>query len=383
MTSDPRLRILYVINDLALGGAQRVLLAQASGLDRARFAPEVASLELMPGGEIAAELEASGIPIHRLRGERETPLAALRLFGLVRRVAPDLVHTHLAAAGVVGRLAARWAGTKRVASTLHNLSDWEERRGHPLRRLERGTLGIADHVVAVSDAVRRAFCDACPRLADRAITVRNGITVGRFAHTPAETARAREGLGYSPRHFVVGAVARLDPRKGLDTLIEAVALAAADHPSVRLLIVGDGPERARLERQARERGVAPLVQWVGFRAEVRPFFAAMDLFAAPSRSEGLGVSIIEALASGVPALGANVGGIPEVLGGSRAGLLLPVGDAPAWGRTIAQLVEDRATLAMMAAAASGEARAFSSAAAVEALEDLYQPAPPEIWEQAA
>jgi glycosyltransferase involved in cell wall biosynthesis len=365
-------RVVYVLNELALGGAQRVVLAQAAGLDRARFAPEVASLELIPNGALGDAFAAAGIPVHRMRTARE-PLwrIAPRLVDCLRHRAPDIVHTHLAAAGVAGRIAARRVGVAHVVTTLHNLSDWEERRAHPIRQLERRTLHLADAVIAVSDAVRMALVKTSPALAARAVTVRNGVDAATFHLAAAERASARVTLGYGPDHFVVGAVARLDRRKGLDTLIEAIAQAAEDLPRVRLLIVGDGEERARLERQVAERGMSSHVHWAGHRTDVRPYLAAMNLFAAPSRSEGLGVAIIEALAAGLPVFGARVGGIPELLEGAACSSLLPAEHPSVWADAIVALAGAPARLATMAKLAPAHAARFSNAASVASLERVY------------
>src|SRR5262245_31995077 len=128
-----RPRLLYVINDLAVGGAQRVLASQARGLDRDALRIEVASLELDPDGAFIGELESEGIAVHRLRTPREAPYRALhRLVRLIRAYRPDLIHTHLVAAGVMARAAAAVAGRGRLLVTLHNLRDWEENRLHPL-----------------------------------------------------------------------------------------------------------------------------------------------------------------------------------------------------------------------------------------------------------
>ena len=365
-------RIMYVLNDLALGGAQRVVLNQASRLDRATFAPEVASLELDPSGELARDFESAGIPIYRLRRPNELPSAGWpRLHDLLRRLRPDLVHTHLAAAGIAGRVSARRCGVPRILTTLHNLSDWEEKRLSPLRWLDRRTLPLAHAVVTVSDAVREAFARTIPRLAERVVTVRNGVPLDLFLGARQERTSVRTMLGYAPDDFVVGSVARLDPRKGLDTLIEAFALAAPQAPKMRLLLIGDGPQRSRLEALARSRGVYDRMILVRHQTRVRGHLAAMDLFAAPSRTEGLGMAIIEALAAGVPVLGSHVGGIPEVVVDGECGRLLPPHDTTVWARTILHLASRPQELGAWAAAGPRRASRFSVEASARALEGIY------------
>lgn len=366
-------RVLFLINDLALGGAQRVVLSHAAALDRSRFSPQVASLEFIPGGPLGGELESAGVVVHRLRRGSEPRLVVLpRLLGLLRFLRPDIVHTHLAAAGVVGRLAARRARAGRVVSTLHNLSDWEQDRARLLRHADRLTLPLADTIVAVSGAVRAALTRACPRLAGRVVTIHNGVNVVAFAGTGRDRRSARSALGFGTDELVVVSVARLDPHKGLDTLIEAAAIAVNSGVPLRLLLVGDGPERQRLWRLSDARGLSRRVHWAGDQRDVRPYLAAGDLFAAPSRTEGLGVSVIEALAAGLPAIASRVGGLPELLEGAPCGRLLPADQPEAWAATIATLAADREQLRHMAATAPARAAHFSIEVSALALQDVYE-----------
>jgi len=356
----PVRRVLFVINDLGLGGAQRVVLSQAACLDRGRFVAEVASLELDPAGDLVPAFESAGIRVHRLRGPKEPAWrVGPRLDALLKQLRPDLVHTHLAASGVVGRPAARRHRVPRIVTSLHNLTDWEEKRADPVRWLDRFTLPLAHTIVAVSDAVRGALVRVLPELAARTITVRNGVAVEELWAARAGRAQMRQSLGYADEDLVIGVVARLDPRKGLDTLIDAVAWAAPQAPRLRLLVVGDGPERARLRSLAHIRGLGDRIRFVHHQTRVHEHLSAMDLFAAPSRTEGLGIAIIEALAAGLPVLASRVGGIPEVVGDRVCGLLLPP-DAPGrWGEELIRLAEDRGLLETWARAAPERARRFS------------------------
>src|SRR2546426_1080020 len=370
--ADPRRRVLFVINDLGLGGAQRVVLHQATFLDPARFVPEVASFEFDPSGALIPAFERAGIPVHLLRQPRELPIAGwARLDRLLRDRRPHLVHTHLAAAGVLGRLAARRRGVPRIVTTLHNLSDWEEKRVSLLRWFDRRTLSLAHAVVTVSDAVRAAVERVSPQLADRTVTVRNGVPIEELVGARAERDQARAALGFGGEEFVVGTVARFDPRKGLDTLVDALALAAPRNPRLRGVLVGDGPERARLEERARARGVEDLIRVVRNPTRVRTYLSAMDLFAAPSRTEGLGMAIIEALAAGIPVLGSRVGGIPEVVQDGVCGRLLPADRPDLWGEALSHFASHPEELERWARAAPQRARQFSLEASGAELESLY------------
>jgi glycosyltransferase involved in cell wall biosynthesis len=183
---------------------------------------------------------------------------------------------------------------------------------------------------------------------------------------------ARESFGFGPRHCVIGAVCRLEPRKGIDTLLRAFSAALAVRPESRLLIVGEGPERAALEATVRAGRLEAAVRFTGERRDVAGCLAAMDVFAAPSRTEGLGLALIEAMAAGLPVLASRVGGIPEVVEDGRSGWLLPVDDTEAWRDALVRIVAGNDLRVAMGAQARRSASRFSIAASDRALAGLIR-----------
>ena len=339
--SQGRTRLLYVINDLTVGGAQRALLSQAEALARDRFEVHVASLELVAEGTLTGAFRDVGVEVHLLAAPGEA-------FGLAPlRVQPLVV------------------------STLHNVSDWVERRHHPLRAIDRATLPLADSLCAVSNAVREAVAKVSPKLALRTRTLRNGVDLERFRPPPGARAAARARAGFAPADFVIATVARLEPSKGIETLLRAAARASTHAPMLQLLIVGDGSDRVRLETLAESLDIAAWVTFAGTRDDVPQLLAAADLFAVPSRTEGLGVAAIEALAAGLPVLASNVGGLPEIVQDRVCGRLLPHDDVDAWTDAIASAAVEPEALRPWSDAAFRCARAFSIESSVEALEQLY------------
>jgi glycosyltransferase involved in cell wall biosynthesis len=351
-----------VINDLGAGGAQRAVLEQARVLDPARFEVEIASLEIKPG-ETWAATTSPRVPVH-LPGMRG-------LVPYLREFRPHIVHAHLVAASVASVVAARAAGQPRVLATFHNITDWEEKRSHPVRVLGRALLHDCGALIAVSEAVREAILRVSPDLAERSTVIYNGTDLTPFADVRRGHAAARALLGYDSGAFVVGGVARLDPRKGLDLLLQAAALTLDHLPGLQVVIVGDGPERGRLESLARVLGLEARVRFVGEQRDVRPYLAALDLFAAPSRTEGMGLAIVEALAAGVPVAAARVGGIPEVLQNGTAGWLVDGADPRAWAQAIARaaaLPGERQRLSLVGPA---RARVFAIEITRRRLEAVY------------
>lgn len=367
-----RQRLLYVINDLTVGGAQRALLSQAAALDRERYDVHVASLEILPEGSLTAEFEAAGITVHTLAKAGEPfGMGPLRLRARIAALKPDIVHTHLAAAGIVGRLAARSCGVPHVVSTLHNVSDWTERRAHPLRALDRATLRLADRICAVSDAVGTAVANVAPHLSARTLTVRNGVSLEDFRVSGDERENARARMGFAPADFVIATVARLEPYKGIETLLRAAAAAADKAPMLQLLIVGDGSDRPRLECLAESLGIAAWTTFTGTRDDVPRMLASADIFAMPSHSEGLGVAAIEALAAGLPVLASRVGGLPEIIEDTVCGRLLRDNEVEDWVDALTSAAHRPPSLLRWREAAMKRAAEFSIEASVADLERLY------------
>ena len=347
---DRRIRVAMVINDLGAGGAQRAILEQARVLDRGRFEVEIASLEIKPRERWAMAASAE-VPVR-------TP-GLHRLVPFLRGFRPDIVHAHLVAAGVASVVAARAAGQPRVMATFHNLTDWEEKRSHPVRILGRALLRECGAVVAVSEAVRTAITRVSADLGARATVIYNGADLTRFEPVGRGSSDARARLGYDAGAFVVGAVARLDPRKGLDVLLEAGARVLDRLPGLQILVVGDGPERARLESRVRALRLEGRVRLVGEQRDVRPYLESLDLFAAPSRTEGMGLAIVESLAAGIPVVAARVGGIPEVLEHGAAGWLVDGGEPQVWAEAIAHAAAHPHERHRLSVAGRERARVFS------------------------
>ncbi|KUH39904.1 MULTISPECIES: glycosyltransferase [Streptomyces] len=290
------MRVLHVITGLGIGGAEQQLrlllrhLPVHSGV-----------VTLTDPGPVAAALRADGVPVVHLgmRGNRD--LSALpRLVRLIRRGRYDVVHTHLYRACVYGRIAARLAGVRHVVATEHSLGT-AQIEGRPLsagaRALYLATERLGSATVAVSDTVARRLADWGVR-PHRIHVVPNGVDAAALAHDERARATARRRLGIPPDAYVVGGVGRLVPGKRFDVLVRALAELP---PDVRLLLVGDGGQRTRLERLAGASGIDDRVVWAGAVTRDLPaLLSAMDVFVSPSADEAFGLAVVEALAAGLP-----------------------------------------------------------------------------------
>lgn len=297
------MRILHVVTGLHAGGAERQLALLLRHLPKDQE-HEVATLT--NPGTVARELRADGFTVHHLdmRGNRDLGVLP-RLTRLIRTGRYDLVHTHLYRAMLYGRLAARLAGVRAVLATEHSLQAGVI-EGRPVTRGVKALYLAAERLgsttLAVSGQVADVLADwGVP--ADRIRPLPNGVDAARYRRDPAERAahrtRLRAELRLPQAAFVIGAVGRLVPGKRFHVPLEALPGLPAD---TRLLLVGEGPERAELLALAGRLGVRDRLVLTGERDDVPELLAAMDVLVSPSREETFGLAALEALAAGLPLL---------------------------------------------------------------------------------
>lgn len=351
-------------------------------LDPARF-----ETLLVAGHEDPAEgsmLELGRLPegLRVLRvaalGRAVSPLDDLRalaaLVAIARRFKPHVVHTHLAKAGFVGRLAARVAGARVVVHTYHG-SVFQGYFGRRESRLyvaiERWLARLSTRLVAITPSGRRELVTLGIARDEKIALIPLGLDLAPLRAGP-ERADAREALGLPASAPVVGIVARLVPIKDVGTFLRAVAQVANTHPDLVALIAGDGAERTALEALAASLGIADRCRFLGFRADVARLYAALDVLALTSLNEGSPVSVIEAMAAGCAVVATAVGGVPDVVRAEETGLLVPARDPEAVAGAMVRLLdapELRARLGREAAEAVYPR--YDVARLVTDVEDLY------------
>jgi glycosyltransferase involved in cell wall biosynthesis len=347
MTS--RLVIAHVLSSFGQGGQERVAvdlarLQRAAGHDviGISIAPE-------PEGPIAGALRAAGITSQTVakRGRGVDPWLPARLAGLLRRVHVDVVHTHNPHALIYGAPAARLAGAAAIHSK-HGLNPDRRRR----LWLRRAAATLVDAYVAVTPLLAaRAVADGdCA--SSRLRVISNGIDIERFERTSAARYEVRAELGIPRSAWVVGTVGRLAPEKDQAFLIDALGpLLREDR---RLVIVGDGLEREALRAQVARSPGGRFVHLLGSRDDVQRTLASFDAFALTSRTEGLPLVLLEAMAAGLPVVSTAVGGVPDLVDHGVTGLLCPRGDHVELARLVASLASDAALCERLGAA--GRAR---------------------------
>jgi sugar transferase (PEP-CTERM/EpsH1 system associated) len=321
-TADRALRVCHVSLTLKTGGLERILADLARHHDPAVCQPSFVAIREV--GRFADDIRRAGCVVHQLRSAGR--IGQVReLARLFRRERFDIVHTHNTYPHLYATLAARWAGVPVVVQTRHG-----QRAGHGWRSRTcyRWAAKLVDRVVAVSDDAARLCIDADGIPADKVQRIWNGIDLGQFGyHGPINEPQAIS-------------VARLSAEKDFPTLLRAVALASPQVYGLQLQIVGDGPERSRLESLCRELGISSRVEFLGERHDVPALLRNAGFFVTSSLTEGISLTLLEAMAVGLPVVATAVGGNPEVVQDGVTGRLVPAGDPEALATAMVGLCRD-------------------------------------------
>jgi len=332
-------RILHVVRSFDLSGRSRMIGQLCDRLAAQGFRSAVAVLS------DAAGYSPAGLDIVRMEGRQGLDLrTGARLRRLARERGCDIIHSHGRGAALYAALAAGWLGRRPLVHTVHR-SDGDRLPGNaPVRRWLASRIGCA---VAVSDAARRAFVGVNGFPAARTATIYNGVDAAAFG----QRAQAEEG---DP---VIGAVANLSPDKDTETLLRAFLIVLRRQPRATLRIAGDGPAAGDARALCASLGLADRVTFLGFRNDVPQLLPQFSVLAHATRTEGLGMALLEAMAAGVPVVASRVGGIPEIVEDGVTGVLVAPGDPAALAEAVAGLLGDRARRLRLAQAGRARVRA--------------------------
>jgi len=316
-------RILHVITGIDRGGAENHLLDLVKHQRASGMAVTVAYLR--GNGYWTAAFEALGAEVHPLGLRFYGDLKPLVWLGrLIRTAELDLVHAHLPPAELYSRLALLGIGRKALPLliTKHNDERFCDAPGKEV--LGRWVARRADRVIAISDAVKRYMCGSGLGVEQRKLqTIYYGIDAARFSQSPRALAVSlRKHWGIAAEELAIGFVGRLVPQKDIGTLIRGFALFAATFAEAKLVIVGSGPLDEELRRGAEELGISGRIVWAGFRDDIATVMSAFDIFALTSIYEGLGLVLLEAMASRLPVVATRAGAIAELVADRETGILI-------------------------------------------------------------
>lgn len=362
-------RILFVNHSLGMGGIETMIVDMVRLLPADQFSPEVAIFE--SGGILEQTLIERGIPVHHLHKRAGIDGGLfLRLRRLLKERNIRVVHSHNFSAWLYSSIAARSLGNILHIHTEHSGVGALRRR----HAVERWLSRITPYVVAVSKHVHQVMIDDIGISPRRVKLIQNGVNTGRFAPNIAVRCIMRQTLGLGDNDIAIGIIARLAPVKNHTHLLRAFArILDAGQTRAQLMVIGDGAERQALEALSTQLGIASRTRFMGERRDTEALLNALDIYVLSSLSEGMNLTLLEAMSAGLPIVATAVGGNGEMVEDGKTGFLVPLSDVDAMISRLNQLMNDPSLRLKLGTAARASAIGrFDERVMIDAYLSLYR-----------
>lgn len=367
-------KILWIIDGLGHGGAERMTLSIMQKFDRSKFDLRACALQIKQGNPVAAELERIGIPVDllhipNLRHPRNLP----RIVQYIKEHKPDIIHTQLEFANVFGNIAAAMLGIPSVA-TLHTLGAPQKGTEYWRSRIEWASLKyFCTRIISVSESAREHHIKHGNIAAKKIVTIYNGIDLTNFHPGRATEKASRKSLNIPDTACVLLTVAVLREPKGIQYMIEAMPRILAEAPNAHYLIVGDGNYGETLKELSRSLGVDKHVTFAGQRNDILDLLLAGDIFVLPTLIDALPTVLIEAMAARKAIVASSVGGVPEIVENEKNGILVEPAKPHQLVESCLRLIRQGEVREAMAEAGLGIAHSkFNIENQVETISNLYE-----------
>lgn len=358
-------KVLHITFDMGIGGTEQVIRQLINNLDSSAFQCEIACIDGKIG-PVGTQLAEQGIPLHSHTRQAGLDWGLIRwLRHLIKSRNIDIVHAHQYSPYSYAWFAHWGLGVKLIFT--------EHGRFHPDRHRTKARFinpliaHTTDHIVAISSATKDALAEYEYLPKNKIRVIYNGIAGLRPNQQQIDT--LRDSLGIHRNDRVIGTVARLDPVKNHPLMIKATqTLIEQGHP-VKLLIVGDGPERESLEKLTEQLHLKDAVLFTGFQNQPAEYLALLDIFLLPSFTEGTSITLLEAMSLGIPAVATRVGGTPEIVEDEETGILIESDNLPGFVNSVSRLLVDPHVYSSMAEATL---QRFQTRYSVEQMVSHYQ-----------
>jgi len=373
----PKINILYLITKLELGGAQKQLLSLIGGLDKERFSVFLFTaregLLLADAGSIQGLVLKRSKWLERPINPLKDILALFEIYALIKKNNIRIVHTHGSKAGILGRLSAGFAQVKFICHTVHGWS-FNDFQPFFLRKvfifLERLCARWTDKIIVVSSSDQQKGLAKHIGSPDKYRLIRYGIDYSEFT---LSSPGIRKELGIAAQDLTVGMVSCFKPQKAPQDFIRLAFLVKQSLPGVKFILVGDGVLRAKIQAAINKFNLQKNVLLTGWRRDINRILSAMDVLALTSLWEGLPITVLEAIASSVPVIATNTGGIEEAIIDGKTGFLVLPQDMRGMSEKLTLLLKDADLRRQVAQNAKSNLNGdFALAKMVKNYQDLYR-----------
>jgi glycosyltransferase involved in cell wall biosynthesis len=365
------LNVVQIVAFLPVGGMENLLLRTLPLFDKLRFHIRICCT--YKRGSLADRFEEKGIPVDVCRvRSRLHPIDIWALSRWLKKEKIDIVHTHMYASNITGVIAARLARIPVIISHVHSLHEWNSRNRIWMEK-------IADHfrsgAIVNSEFVKQAFIQKIGIPHPEKVKVLYNVAPLTNTH-PGDPERIRRELGIPPHVRIIGAVSRLVHKKGVDLFIRAAAEIRKSHPEAFFLIAGKGKELENLFHLTESLNLKGQVLFAGERKDMENIYPLFDIFVLSSRDEPFGMVLLEAMQFKIPIVATAVGGVPEVVNGGKAALLIPPESPHEMAAAIIKLLDDPLFAQKLGEQGSVRAKDFPVEKYVQTLEQYYE----NLWE---
>ena len=340
-SGDGKIHVLHLIGSTGLYGAERWILALMRALDPDKVQSTLINLvddQNEVSEVVAAACQRGLVAMDFYTGGKFNPFSAVRMARWVREQNVRIIHGHGFKSDGFGLLTSRLAGCK-MMTTPHGWSVEKDRKLQMYEQLDRLLFRFMDLVCPLSPELAKGLKGAIP--SDKLRLVYNGVDID-------EVRAAQSGNRKDTEDFVIGYIGRLVKLKNLETLLNSFHILKNSRPNVRLMIVGDGPERSNLEHQAKQSDIGERVEFLGFREDAVAFLKEFDVFVLPSLSEGIPRCIMEAMAASVPVVVSDIPGNRNLVSHGDTGLIFSTDDSCGLAELLVQIMDNPAEAAAMA-----------------------------------